>query len=134
MSVNLVRGSSITGIASSYNTDKVISVDMDMFPPTQAFRGYVSLIVVQLSNLSSSSKPTTMTLRICRDSDGDQMIVTDTASNIDYGLTDNTNGTAIYALNAYAGLTDSDDFYCFVKTNQGTCDVDFIEIVWKGDR
>ena len=134
MSVNLVRGASKTGISSSFDVAKVIAVDMDMFPPTQAFRGYISMITVQVSNLSAVSKPTTLTMRICRDAAGDEMIITDTTSNIFYGITDNTDGTAIFALNGFTGLNESDDLYCFVKVNQGTCDVDFFEIVWQGDR
>ena len=82
MSVNLVRGAAKTGISSSFDVAKVIAVDMDMFPPTQAFRGYISMITVQLSNLSAVSKPTTLTMRICRDATGDEMIITDTTSNI----------------------------------------------------
>ena len=61
-------------------------------------------------------------------------LITDTTSNIFYGITDNTDGTAIFALNGFTGLNESDDLYCFVKVNQGTCDVDFFEIVWQGDR
>ncbi len=134
MSINLVRGAATAGISSSFNVAKVIAVDMDMFPPTQAFRGYISMITVQLSNLSAVSKPTTLTMRICRDATGDEMIITDTTSNIFYGLTDTSDGTAIFALNGFTGLTDSDDLYCFVKVNQGSCDVDYFEIVWQGER
>ena len=134
MSVNLVRGAATTGITSSFDVSKVIAVDMDMFPPSQSFRGYISLIVVQVSNLSTDSKPTTITMRICRDQTGDEMIVTDTTSNLFYGLTDSTDGSAIFALNAYSGLIENDDLYCFVKTNQGSCDLDYFEIVWQGER
>ena len=100
---------------------------MGMFPPSAAYRGYTSLIIGQISNISSA---TTLTLRVCRDTLGDQMIITDTTSNIFTGLTTATKGTAIWALNAFVGLEENDQLHVFLKTNNGTCDVDFVEITW----
>ena len=128
MIVRVVSSDSpVDNVGNSFDVSKIITVDMGMFPPSAAYRGYTSLIIGQISNISSA---TTLTLRDCRDTLGDQMIITDTTSNIFTGLTTATKGTAIWALNAFVGLEENDQLHVFLKTNNGTCDVDFVEITW----
>ena len=122
-----VRSAAVAGIGNSFDVGKVLLVDMGMFPPTAAYHGFVSIIQVQCSNISSA---TTATLRICRDTGGDECLVTDTASSIFTGLTTATKGTACFAVDGFLALEENDQFYCFVKTNAGTIDVDYVEIVW----
>ena len=127
MIVRVVNSAGQTGIGTSFDVSKVLTVDMGMFPPSAAYRGYVSLIVGQFSNISSA---TTATIRICRDLAGDECIVTDTASSIFNGLTTTTKGTACWALNCFAGLEENDQFYIWIHVNNGSLDVDFVEITW----
>lgn len=131
-SINLVESASQpTSIGTSYDLNKRISIDMDMFPPTQPYEGLLSLIIVQLQNINTATK---LTLRICRDQAGDKMIITDTESDIYTGVTTSTNGTAIFELGAYVKLKTAGDLHCFLKTNTGTVDLDFIDITYLGDR
>lgn len=125
--------SSVSGINTSYNPAKVMPINMDMFPQSQPYEGYISLIVVQVSNISSA---TTLTLRLCKDSAGDSMLITDTASVISTGLTTATKGSAIFALNSYCKLGSAGDgnLFAFCKVNNGSLDVDYIEIVYEGAR
>ena len=67
-----VRSAAVAGIGNSFDVGKVLLVDMGMFPPTAAYHGYVSIIQVQCSNISSA---TTATLRICRDTGGDESAI-----------------------------------------------------------
>lgn len=131
-SINRVTSrSSVSGIGSSFNLSKRIDVDMAMFPPSQYFQGYLSLIVLQISNINSATK---ITMRLCRDVEGDQMIITDTQSDIFNGITTSTKGSSIFSLNAFVKVGHAGDLYVFVKTDTGTCDLDFVEITYEGDR
>ena len=118
----------ITGVGTSFDVAKGAEVDMGMFPPDQAFMGYVSLIVLQFSSMAST--PTTATIRICRDSAGDEMIVTDTTSTIFEGITTSTKGSACFLLNAHVGAANCDQLHVFAKLNNGSATIDFVEITW----
>jgi len=68
-SINRVTSrSSVSAIGSSFNIAKRIDIDMEMFPPSQSFEGYLSLIVLQVSNINAATE---ITLRVCRDQEGD---------------------------------------------------------------
>lgn len=131
-SINRVTSrTSVTGIGSSFDLAKRIDIDMEMFPPSQNFEGYLSLIVLQLSTINTGTE---ITLRVCRDQAGDEMIITDTVSDIYTGITTATKGSAIFALNSFVKLDRAGDLYAFVKLNTGSCNIDFIEITYQGDR
>ena len=121
----------VTGVGSSFDLAKRIDIDMEMFPPSQSFEGYMSLITLQLSSINAAAN---ITLRLCRDTAGDQMIITDTQSDIFTGITTATKGTAIFALNSFVKVAQAGDLYAFVKLNTGSCDIDFCEITYQGDR
>jgi hypothetical protein len=127
MIVRVVNSEGVSGISNSFDVSKVIQMDMGMFPSDAPYRGYVSLIIAQISAIDSA---TTITIRICRDVLGDECIVTDTASSIFTGLTTSTKGSACWALNAFAGVEDNDQLYCFIKSNNGTFNLDYLEITW----
>ena len=122
---------SVAGVGSSFNLTKRLDIDMEMFPPSQYFEGYLTLIVLQISNINGASK---ITMRLCRDVEGDQMIITDTESNIFTGITTASKGSAIFALNAFVKVNHAGDLYVFLKTDTGTLDIDFVEITYQGDR
>jgi len=131
-SINRVTSrAAVTGIGSSFNLAKRIDIDMEMFPPSQNFEGYLSLIVLQLSNLNAATE---ITIRLCRDTAGDEMIITDTISDIYTGITTTTKGSAIFALNSFVKVNRAGDLYVFVKVNTGSCDLDYVEMTYQGDR
>jgi len=131
-SINRVTSSSsVSGVSTSFDIAKRIDIDMDMFPPEQPFEGFLSLIVVQVSSISATTK---VTLRISRDEDGDEMIITDTDSVLFRGVTTASKGSAIFALNCFVKVGDSPNLYAFVKSDTGSFDVDYIEIVYEGER
>ena len=45
--------SAVTGIATSFHLAKIITIDMGMFPPDAAYRGFVSIIRAKFSSISS---------------------------------------------------------------------------------
>ena len=132
MGINLVRNTTpITGIGSSFDVNKSFMIDMNMIPPHQPFEGYFSMIIVQVSSISAATK---LTIRVCKDSTGNECIITDTLSDLYSGISDSTKGSAIFALNAYTKVHDINDLYVFCKTDTGTITVDYIEITYEGDR
>lgn len=131
-SINRVTSrTAITGIGSSFDLAKRIDIDMQMFPPSQNFEGYMSLIVLQLSSINAANE---IMIRLCRDQAGDEMIITDTVSDIYTGITTATKGSAIFALNSFVKVDRAGDLYAFVKLDTGSCDLDFLEITYQGDR
>ena len=117
----------VTGIGTSFDASKIITMDMGMFPPSKPFRGFVSIIRIQLDNISSA---TTCTMRICSDTTGNECLVTDTTSNIFNGITTATTGTAEIDVAGFLGLVDTDQFYFFLKFNNGSADCRYIELNW----
>lgn len=131
-SINRVTSeTAVSGISNGFDIAKIITIDMNMFPPEQPFEGFLSLIVVQVSNIQSATK---LTLRVCRDDGGDAMIITDTESVLYRGITTTSKGSAIFALNCFVKVGDSPNLYSFIKTDTGSVDVDYIEIVYEGER
>lgn len=124
----------LSGISSSYTN--ALEVELNISPRGAVFIGEISLINVQFSNLSASSKPTEATISISEDAAGDQLILTDTVSIIQYGISTATKGTAIWRLAGIVALDLglNDEIYCWLKTNQGTADISEITITWNGDR
>ena len=123
--------SAVTGIGTSFDLAKRIEIDMGMFPPDAAYRGFVSIIRAQFSSISSA---TTCTIRICADTEGDEMLLTDTTSSIFQGLTTTTKGTAMWAIDGFLALVDNDKFHVFLKTNAGSVTADYVEITWADRR
>jgi hypothetical protein len=131
-SINRVTSeTAVSGISNGFDIAKIITIDMNMFPPEQPFEGFLSLIVVQVSNIQSATK---LTLRVCRDDAGDAMIITDTESVLYRGITTTSKGSAIFAVNCFVKVGDSPNLYSFIKTDTGSVDVDYIEIVYEGER
>jgi len=62
------------------------------------------------------------------------MIITDTISDIYTGITTTTKGSAIFALNSFVKVNRAGDLYVFVKVNTGSCDLDYVEMTYQGDR
>ena len=75
--------------------------------------GRVSIVNVQVSNLSTSPVPTKMTLKISERIAGDQYLVTSTDSTIEYGETTATKGTAIWRVDGILALDEdlNDEFF-----------------------
>ena len=132
MSIENPRSESpVSGIGTSFDLAKIITIDMGMFPPDAAYRGFVSIIRAQFSSISSA---TTCTIRICVDTTGDEMLLTDTTSNIFPGLTTATKGTAQWMIDGFLGLPQGDKFHVFLHVNNGSVTADYVEISWANSK
>jgi hypothetical protein len=124
----------LSGISSSYASS--LEVELKVSPRQAVFVGKISIINIQLSNLSASSTPTKLTLKISEDALGDEYLLTGTTSDIELGETTATKGTAIWKMDGIVALDLglNDEVYCWVKTNHGPADISQITITWEGDR
>lgn len=124
----------LSGVGDSYSSP--LQVEMKVSPTGAVYVGDVSIVNVQASNLSTSPKPTKMTLKISERIAGDKYLVTSTVSEIEYGETTTTAGTAIWRVAGILALDEdlNDEFFCWVKTDKGSMDIDRITITWIGDR
>ncbi len=121
---------SVSGIGTSYDLAKTIIIDLNFTPRTARFIAEVSLINIQCSNASHSVNPNEITVCISEDVAGDQMILTDTATDLQRGLTDTNTATGIIRIDAIISLDRADTIYMHIKTNNGTIDIDQVVITY----
>tara|TARA_R100001163_G_C5067928_1_gene207470 strand:- start:5652 stop:6062 length:411 start_codon:yes stop_codon:yes gene_type:complete len=115
---------SVSGIGNTYDIAKKIEIDLGYTPRTARFIAHVSLVNIQCSSLAPADKPAEITIRISEDEEGDQMVLTDTVSTLDHGLSTETKATAIYRIDGIISLDRADTVYLHVKTDKGTLTVD----------
>ena len=109
----------IAGITSSFDTDKKIQLDLTYYINNQ-FSGKLQGLWVFLSSISTAS---TITMRLCTDAQGDEIIVTDTVSTISTGITTGTKGSAIWSISLDVFLS-TNKLYLFIKTDASTVTCD----------
>jgi len=97
-------------------------------------RGYfLRTLYVKLDTLAGLSASPTLTVRLCRDANGDNTIVGDVTASISLGVTTATEGDItvaidfLYSHNDVTGIT-SDTLVCFWKLDQGTANVRRVEL------
>lgn len=135
MARKVARSSSgLSSLGTSYSNS--VMVELKTSPTGSVFIGTFSLINIQCSNLSASPKPTKIYLSISEDTAGDEFIITETASDLTFGITTASKGTAIWRVEGVIALDLllNDEVYCWVKTDKGTLDISEVTITWIGDR
>lgn len=118
----------IAGIGTAFATAKAATVDLEMFPPDSAYLGRLHSVIYHVSAISSAA---TLTMRLCTDTAGDVMLVTDTDGTIYPGVTTATKGSISYKLDYDVGLDTGDQVHLFHKVNTGSLTIDKIEICWE---
>ena len=108
-----------TGIGTTYNTAKAIPLQYTKFGTAQ-IAVYASMLEVQLSNISSVTK---LYATLSRDDSGDKIIMTETRTDVQLGLTTNTLGAGSYRLDVIVRDIQDKTLYLHVRTDTGSCDV-----------
>ena len=108
-----------TGITTQYDTSKAVALQYTKFGTAQ-INVVASMLEVQLSNISSANK---LYATLSRDPAGDNILMTETRSDIQTGITTNTKGAALYRLDVIIRDIQDKTLYLHVRTNTGTCDV-----------
>jgi hypothetical protein len=95
---------------------------------------FLRTLYIRLDTLAGLSATPTLTVRLTRDSGGDQVVVGDTTASISTGVTTSTEGAITVAIdfayshNDISGAVDN-TLYCFWKLDQGTANVRRVELV-----
>ncbi len=108
-----------TGITTNYDTGKAVALAYTKFGTAQ-INVIASMLEIQLSNISSADK---LFATLSRDAAGDNILMTETRSDIQTGLTTATKGAALYRLDVIIRDIQDKTLYLHVRTNTGTCDV-----------
>ena len=109
-----------TGIVTTYDTNKAIALVYKKFG-TMQIAVKASMLEVQLSNVSSVTK---LYATVSRDAQGDNIIMTETRSDVQPGITTNTKGAALYRLDVIIRDIQDKTLYLHVRTDTGSCDVE----------
>lgn len=125
---------SISGIGTSYDINKKIEIDLGYAPRTARFIAHVSAINIQGTDTSSSSHPTKIYCKISEDPSGNSFVLTETQTDLDFGIEDNTKITGIIEIAIIIALDKADTVYAFLKTDHGTITAEQVMITWEDKR
>lgn len=95
----------------------------------EAYLVEVNLVSIKMSNVHASATKTKVI--ISRDQEGDDVLITETESNIKVGKTTSTTKCSSYRFNAIVPATDNDTFYIHVKLNNNTATLDRVFVSYE---
>jgi len=90
-------------------------------------------LFIKMDTLAGLSGTPTLTIRLTRDSSGNDTVVGDTTASISLGVSEATEGAITIAINFAYGHNDTsgittDNLFCFWKLDQGTGNVRRVEL------
>lgn len=118
--------SGVSAIDTTYDTSKVVTLQYVRFG-RQQINVHASMLEVQLSNIDSASK---LFATLSRDSSGDNILMTETRTDIQTGITTNTKGCGLYRMDVIIRDIQDKTLYLHVRTNTGTCNVDSASLTY----
>ena len=124
-----------TPINTAFDLTKVHNHDLlegaVPFMADRAFNCRIEGIVVQVSGIGGSA--TKLTMRLCLDAAGDNVVIPDTEATLAVGMTTATDGAVAYSVGIPIAQTmagEKGNFYLFVKTDAGAVTMDSSTITW----
>jgi hypothetical protein len=124
---HMINTSGATGITTTYSTAKAIALNYTKFGTSQ-INVLASMLEVQLSNISGANK---VYASLSRDPAGDVLVMTETRSDVQTGITTATKGAVLYRLDVIIRDLQDKVLYLHVRTNTGTCDVDEASLTYQ---
>lgn len=115
------------GVGSSFDLTKKATLDLDI-NYRSSFWGSLQGLWIHVS--SATSSPTKITFRICSDTLGDKMLVTDTEGDLFFGITSATTGSVVYKIDIPL-LLSTETVYLMAKTDTGTVNIDEVVLSWQ---
>ena len=122
----MISTAGTTGIGTAYNTSKAVALQYTKYGKQQ-INVHASMLEVQLSNISSVTK---LYATLSRDSAGDNILMTETRTDIQTGITTNTKGCGLYRMDVIIRDIQDKTLYLHVRTNSGSCDVDSASLTY----
>lgn len=124
----------VTLIGNSFNKTKFHlhnMFDSETIDTAGTFLNKVEGVYIRVEDIAGGSATPTITLRVCCDSNGDYTFFPDTAGELALGLTTATSGVAAFEFKLpVKHFFNTDQFYIFIKIDQGTCTLANSCIVW----
>jgi len=124
----------VAAIGTAFDKTKVHLHEMfgaETISTNGTFLNRVESIYVRVTNIAGGSATPSVTLRISCDSDGDYTFFPDTEGELALGLTTTTSGVAVFEFKLpIKHFFNSDQFYLFIKIDQGTCTLANSCITW----
>ena len=124
-----------TSVGTSFDTAKNHLHNLNAGSPTrvsgQKFVGRLGTLFIHLTSISSATK---LTVRVSRDSDGDEMIVPDVTATIATGVTTAADGSVAIDIDVpYAEPNNTDSMYVITKTDTGTVTLSESTFSWSDE-
>lgn len=124
----------VASVGTSYAAAKVHVHALNDVPrrgSNDTFIGWLQMLNIHMSSLAGGTPPSTLTIRVCRDATGDVTVVPDVTATISTGITDSTDGSVAFLIDApYVYPSAADDFYVFFKVDSGTATIDSSNFSW----
>jgi len=125
-----------TGVGTSFDKTKAHLHNLNAGSPTkvsgQTFVGRLGTLFIHVSSIASSAAA--LTVRVSRDSDGDEMIVPDVTATISTGVTTATDGSVAIDIDVpYVEPNNTDSMYVIVKTDTGTVTLSESTFSWSDE-
>ncbi len=122
-------------LGTNFNTSEVHLHNLNAGSPTrvsgQKFVGRLGTLFIHLTSISSATK---LTVRVSRDSDGDEMIVPDVTATIATGVTTAADGSVAIDIDVpYAEPNNTDSMYVITKTDAGTVTLSESTFSWSDE-
>jgi hypothetical protein len=95
-----------------------------------AGRGVARLGALYVFVNTIAAGATQLTVRVTRDLAGDVPVIPDTTATITTGVTTATSGSCVFKIDVDY-LHSDDNFFCWIRTNAGTCTVNRLELTWE---
>ena len=124
-----------TSVGTSFDKAKNHLHNLNAGSPTrvsgQKFVGRLGTLFIHLTSISSATK---LTVRVSRDSDGDEMIVPDVTATIATGVTTAADGSGAIDIDVpYAEPNNTDSMYVITKTDAGTVTLSESTFSWSDE-
>lgn len=110
-------------VARSQAVNFALTGEPDAGKPPRAILGGLYITLDTIAGAAS------LTVRLTRDSLGDIPVIGDSTATISTGITTAAKGAVTFRLDI-PYMHNSDQLYCFWKTDAGTCQVRQIDFVW----
>ena len=122
----MISTAGTTGIDTAYDTSKAVALQYTKYGKQQ-INVHASMLEIQLTNISSVTK---LFATLSRDAAGDNILMTETRTDIQTGITSNTNGCGLYRMDVIIRDIQDKTLYLHVRTNTGSCDVDSASLTY----
>ena len=116
-----------TSVGTSFATAKKATLDLNV-DYRSAFWGSFQGLWIHTS--SAASSPTKITIRICTDTSGDDIIIPDSDADLSFGITTATKGLACFKIDIPLFLS-AETVYLYAKTDTGTVTIDKVVLTWE---